>query len=94
MTTKYVAPKPHRPLITERGATHCTCGVFCNSTRDLAAWRAHAQDRFILDPTTRLNPKPIGSAWWTITESFRSIAEQHARVARHLTKSLERMKLS
>lgn len=86
----YKPPKPHRPLIMREGATHCTCGVFCASTRDLAQWRAHAQDRFLIDPTTRLNPKPIGSAWWQAQESFRTIAEHHARVYQRAGENLVR----
>lgn len=37
---------PHRPRHTSHG-THCTCGVFCGSSRE--SWAAHKADRALLD---------------------------------------------
>lgn len=79
----------HRPLITRHG-THCICGVFCASGRDVEAWRSHVEDRTILDGMVfGVNSSPIGEGWWNLMRSFGRIAEAQARVVQRLGETLK-----
>jgi hypothetical protein len=77
----------HRPLITRHG-THCTCGVFCASGRNVKAWWSHVNDRFVLDGTAAgINPSPIGEGWWTVMEGFRKLDQAYVNAARKLAQA-------
>ena len=78
----------HRPLITRHGSTHCICGVFCASTRDLKAWQSHVDDRVLLDESAAgINPSPIGEEWWTVMDGFRRIGQAYSNAARKLAQA-------
>ena len=79
----------HRPLITRHG-THCICGVFCASGRNVEAWRSHVDDRVLLDGTAAgINPSPIGEGWWNLMQGFRKIALAYGNAGRKIAQALE-----
>lgn len=95
--TEYTPPKPHRPLITRHGI-HCTCGVFCGSHLD--SWGGHAADRFLLDPTTRLDPRPITvtvkalqEAGQAAIDAINVVFRQFKNQIQPMTRSLARLNL-
>lgn len=75
----------HRPVITNHGV-HCSCGVFCGSGRDPKIWASHAEDRFLLDPTTRLDTRPQ-NAIDVILDEMARIRENTGRVMNRLAES-------
>lgn len=78
----------HRPLITRHGSTHCICGVFCASTRDLKAWQSHVDDRVLLDGTAAgINPSSIGEEWWNAMETMRRMAQAYVNAGRKLAQA-------
>jgi hypothetical protein len=77
----------HRPLITRHG-THCICGVFCASGRNLKAWWSHVEDRVLLDGTAAgINASPIGEDWWTVLDGFRRFGQAYSDAARKLAQA-------
>jgi hypothetical protein len=79
----------HRPLITRHG-THCICGVFCASGRDIEAWQSHVDDRVLLDDSAAgINPSPISEGMWSITNAFRKVSESFSNATRKIAQALE-----
>lgn len=77
----------HRPLMTKHG-THCICGVFCGSGRDVESWRRHTRDRVLLDGTVvGMNPSPINEEWWTVLEGFRKMGQAYVNAGRKLAQA-------
>ena len=62
---------PHRPKYTSHG-THCTCGVFCGSSRE--SWAAHKADRALLDPRAVFIDTPE-TVWERMKAPFKARAE-------------------
>lgn len=77
----------HRPVTTTHGL-HCSCGVFCGSGRNLADWQAHAEDRFLLDPTSRLDSRPIGESWHKLNRDMNRVFKTYSAVVKNFGRAM------
>lgn len=79
----------HRPLLTRHG-THCICGVFCASGRNIEAWRDHVADRTTLDGILfGVNSSPIGEHWWHMMQAMGKIVQAYSNAGRRIAQALE-----